>query len=491
MPRSLPVLVAVLCGCVPALLAQAEPEAPAAQDCIELHNGSKLEGRIVAEDEQSLTIRLGPGQELTLPKKSVASFVRHGGKGQQDAAPSWPEGLGPRDDWFRLRDAQGRVVGTLQLVARAERGGTFSHEEYWLLFESSFGDVRILLERQGGDFERRVEREEERRATRLVRIERVDAKLTPLSCYLREQLVDLDRDRTVYERVFDAEISHGRLRFKDQSTQGKDRDAIPFPAGSRLPLLVREQLRRGAAHGAEAFHASVFDPLEERFELRRFRLDEASPVPASFVREAAPRPGRARLVEWKSDGRTHREWISAEGQILRIECNGVHLIAEPVSEEYARALKSPEAERRVPSQQAFGELELWLPRATWAFGALGAGEQSLTLLSATPGAELLVWKGERDPEHLLVGVAQDVVRRYRLEYEDFESQQQELVQLDGRNALRLHGTRKDAQGREVAVRLWVLATKHVYYVIQGACPARDAERFDEELRDFAEGVRYR
>ncbi|PIE24340.1 MAG: hypothetical protein CSA62_03400 [Planctomycetota bacterium] len=471
-------------------LAQKEDTLRPKSDLIELRNGAKLEGRILAEDENSLCIEIGPGQRITLPKKQIASFLRLQNRDAITKRPVWPVGLGPRDDWFRLRDAEGKVVGTLRLICKAEKDGLFHLEESWLLFENHLGQLRVSLEKRGKKIERKAEKQSRRTATRLIRIERVDGELEPRACYYREQLVDLARDRTLYERIFDAEISHGYMRFKEQSTRGKQRQSLPFPAGSRLPLVVQERLRRGVARGAEAYHVAVFDPMEERFELRKFRVDDAAPVPAAFTRSKTSRRGQARQVEWKSDGRVHREWISAEGQVLRIECNGVHLVAEPVSEAYAQALERPEAERQLPSVQRFGEVELWLPRATWAFGNLHAGGQQLPIQAANSSAVVSIQKAERDPQQLLVGVAQDFLRRYRLEHEDFDSQSQELIEMDGRKAVRIDGQQKSAKGRIEKVRIYVFATKHLAYSLQGSCDQRQAERFLQEFADFAKGLRY-
>jgi hypothetical protein len=345
--------------------------------------------------------------------------------------------------------------------------------------------------------QRKIETEKQRTSTRLVRIERVSAELAPRSVYFREQWIDRDKSRTLYERVFDAEISHGYMRFKQQDTKegshGKpqQRESIPFTSGSRLPLLVREQLRRGVAAGAASYHAAIFDPMEERFELRRFRLEDAAPVPASFSRAGAIRAGQARYLEWQSDGRTHREWISAEGRILRIECNGVHLIAEPVSAAYADGLAQLRKERGPESVRRFGELDIWLPRATWSFGHQREGVPSLPIVAAEAEASVRMWSQERDPQQMLIGVAQDMLRRYRLDHESFESEAQQAVQIDGRKAIEVRGWQKDDKGRRVPVRIYVLATSHTAYALLGVAAWRKDRLFLEEFEDCARGLRYR
>jgi hypothetical protein len=102
-----------------------------------------------------------------------------------------------------------------------------------------------------------------------------------------------------------------------------------------------------------------------------------------------------------------------------------------------------------------------------------------------------MWSQERDPQQMLSGVAQDMLRRYRLDHESFESEAQQAVQIDGRKAIEVRGWQKDDKGRRVPVRIYVLATSHTAYALLGVAAWRKDRLFLEEFEDCARGLRYR
>lgn len=455
-PRSL-----LLLGAGLAALASAGPAQDAGRDVVKLKNGNQLEGLILEEGAKSLSIRIGPGQEIEIPKSVIATYTRVSEAPGNDERPAnrWHQ----RHAWFRLKDADGNLVGKLAIHVRPDDDGNLRLEQQWTFVER---DTRTFLSR----------------------IETVDANLRPLRFQYRENLRPRNGENVLRERLLRGTVRNGKLELQEVLPGGRRERSIPFPPGNHFPMLVRELLRRGEAKGAHSFSASVFDPVEGVFELRRYNLADGVPAPA-----AAGTPGRAglaRLIESESSGRIRREWISPDGRILLVEVNGVHLVAEPVSEATAAALRAFDKEKALPAWRTFAGLHLWLPRATWSFGPELVRGKLLQLRSSLPESDVKAWfLPEPAGGTTLQMVAQNFLQRWRLDEPWFREKSQDLVELSGRSCIRIDGGGKSAQGRLRRGRAYVLDAPSGYLVLSAQGPARTWGYLDLETREIIAGLR--
>ncbi|MEQ8768113.1 MAG: hypothetical protein RL885_29690 [Planctomycetota bacterium] len=83
-------------------------------DRVVLDNGSIFEGRVVAETEKALTLRVTFGGTLDLAKHRIAS--------REELEPTADTVAETRTEWFRLHDRFGTQIGTRRVV---ERDGDF------------------------------------------------------------------------------------------------------------------------------------------------------------------------------------------------------------------------------------------------------------------------------------------------------------------------------------------------------------------------------
>lgn len=419
----------------PSLPAQAEsPSAqeaavPARTDLIRLQNGNEIEGVILADGESSVTMRIAHGQEVEIPKSAIAKLVRRTRPTDTPEASTksiWPV----RHEWFQLRNVDGRLVGKLYYHVRPQRDGGAQLEQQWTFLE-------------GG------------RKSFVSRIEVVDSQREPKSFLYREAVSRLSDDRVLRERLVRGEIKDGSLLLSTAGTDGRSKRSIPFPSGNSFPLAVAESLRRGDVEGALGYAASVYDPLDGVFELRRYRISDRVPAPRTV--DASVRKRGVRLIESVEHGRTRREWIGAAGRIDLIEVNGVHLVAEPVSEQTALELGAFEKARSAPRVMQFRGHDLWLPRATWAFGRVIARGRCIELVPPVDDVSVRVrWLGnETTGEAILQGAGERLLTIYRLENKNFHETGQELVTLGDLPGLRIDGFEKDAHGRKRPAQIWL------------------------------------
>lgn len=455
-------LLTVALGGNPVLAEPQEAHEPLAQDTLKLKNGNLFEGRVLSENDRTVTIRIGPGQVLEVPKQIIATLARVSRKddpGKDGAA----QRLRPRSEWFLLRNGEGRVLGKLHILVKAEEQGGYRLEEQWSFHE------------------------EDRRRMLVSRIETVDARLRPRTCFYRETVLGRSAQKALDEKLYQGEVQDEQLLLKTFDKQGRRQRKLPFQRGNLFPLLVEELLREGEARGARTFHASIYDPMEGLFELRRYELCDGVAVPESLIESADARQGRVRLVEWQSGGRTKREWISADGKILLIEVNGVHLVAEPISAELGTSLVRPEKLRAQRSFHELAELEIWLPRATWRFGR--TTPTTLEILPPTPKSRVraILGRGGEEPQHLQ-GVAEKMLSRWNLDHAWFQEKGQELFHTSGHALLRVHGGGKTEGGRLRLGEAVFLATPRGHLMLVAEAPATDWPSLSLEFREMTELV---
>ncbi|GEM_PF-2741521 len=424
----------------------------APQDRLLLRNGYMLEGRILKRDGETFRIELGPGQVVEIEAARVRKVLEGprpspgGGREGQDSegdggrirgrkggAEPRPTRKAPRDEgrgslpadrgdeegkggaaiadwkvrdaWFRLRDETGKVLGTLFLCAQAGEAGGFHLEERWNFYE---GGERTVVQR----------------------IEDLDPRGRTKSFLYRENVLRRGTTRSLGERLVRGRIEGERLFLDEVGPKGRVRRTLPFLRGNRLPLSFREEARQeGFEEGIR--ECPVYDPLEGVSELRSLGVRKRDPVARGLFREGEREAGRARRLEFRSPDRVRREWISAEGRVLLIEVNGVHLVAERIPSELGRRLVEPERMKAGPSVRSWAGFECRLPRATWSFAPGGRGPV-LVLRPPVEGARVRwVLQPLADRRQLLPGAVEDGLRRFLLDHPGFEEKKRGSFQEGG------------------------------------------------------------
>ena len=496
--RALVLVAFSVCSGLPA-----QSEAPE-DDVIRLKNENVLQGVILGETERTVTIRVGPGQEIEVLKENIASLVH-----VTDAADAAEEdGAGrtqwaTRDSWFRIKDADGRIVGKLHLVARPETDGTLLVEQQWT-FVAGPNTVRIQ------------------------RIESADGRMQPLSFLYRETVfrggsgtvlssgdkptavvptggkadaakatvpehpLAKSGQRAVRERLVRGFVRDGKLHIEETGSGGRQKRSIPFLNGNGFPLLVEESLRRGGSRGAKSFHASVYDPMEGLFELRRFILADNVPSPETLFTDGKAKPGRSRHVVWESNGRHQREWIAADGKIQLIEVNGVHVVAEPISSDTGRRLVKFDLLKGSAAWCRFAGLNLWLPRATWRFGRQRPKSGVLDLVSGITDTHVRVWHVRpAAATAVLQGVAESCLNRWKLDHPWFKESSQDLVEVGARVCVRIDGGGRTDNGPVRFGRVYVLTAPEGHLIVTGHAAAPQWAALSFELEAVVSGLRDR
>jgi hypothetical protein len=322
-----------------------------AQDKVKLKNGSELSGRILAEDDSTLTMKTGRS-ELTLPKSIISEISREQRPEEAPAAPAPTpeEALPEKAEWFAVRDEAGRVVGTFHRLERGELRG---------------GRPAVRLE------ERFTFRREDGGHVNLHAIEWGTSELTPLAFHYREW-----EDEKGF--VYQAEIASAHAQVTLVDREGvKRNERFPFPSGTQLPLLARRRLIQEAHTTARRITLPIFDPLQRKILARDHWIGERREIaPGTQVRVYGVARHRDQLCE---------EWLDGEGKSVRLELNGPYLVAEPAKpQDLERWIEGGDS---LPIQSAEvrggrGLFRTFLPNPLW------------TVVEAQPETALLVVRRE-------------------------------------------------------------------------------------------------
>jgi len=433
------------------------------QDKIKLKNGSVLEGRILTETENTLTVRIGPGQVVELEKRVVANYARVS-RGRASESESASGALRARNEWFRLKSVEGKIIGTLHMIVRRGDANGYHVEEQWSFVDSG---SRTLVSR----------------------IETVDSELRPKTCFYREaELPSNENGRVRKERLLRGEVNGNRLELSIFDGKTKEKREVVFQPGNLFPLIVDEMLRSGEARGAHSYHASIYDPMEGLFELRRYELAERVEVPKTLFGEKAVHPGYARLIERNTGGRIYRQWISAEGKILLMEVNGIHLVAEPIDRDFAVRLAKPAKIVAPASYQNFAGVDVYLPRATWRFDQV-IKNRHLKLLPSTPDSLVEAVFQPASPEFAhLQGAAERMLKRWILDNPWFDETGQQILRINGRECLEINGKGKLADGSERRTRALFLPVTNGHMMLVAQSNQRSWEQLAGEFSDLTRSV---
>ena len=408
------------------------------KDMIKLKNGSVFEGLVINETSKSVTMRIGPGQVLKMAKSQIATYIRHSDKDAVSAADLGKFRLKSRNQWFRIREGNGKVIGSLHLIARPDQGELFRLEEQWRFHGK--GSLTVIS-----------------------RIEQIDLEMKPKYSYYREVVTSNNGRKLLNERILEVRVKGGKLEITEITPKGRKTTSIFFQSGHQFPLAARERLRQGEASGAKSYQVSIFDAMEGSFEFRVYELSEDVPFAKERFPSTSVAKGMARLIENSAFGRMQREWVSREGQVLLMEVNGLELVAEPISVELGLKLQEGGtlATMQVsPSYRTIGGFELWLPSASWRFTRIKHGGAWLHLDSGIPGTEISVRFRRRigKKDEPLLNVAMAFLKEWKLDHPWFEETDMELTEIRGRQWVDITGVGKDKKGKWQHGRLFVCKT---------------------------------
>ncbi len=366
-----PLLLAVaLISAVPA------PQDPPPRVLLQLVGGGELEGEIQQQTEGYIELRLADGTVVGFDRARIESMAD-----APVAAAPVPVALDPRDEWFAVHDAEGRVVGRLQSTVTATEDGLLRIGEEW---EFRYGT----------------------RTTAVTILETASADLVPLACFYHERSTAAD-GRVLQERLVRGEVVGDELVVDSHGARPRQRRRHPWRTGMQFPLIVAAAMRQNHGELRDERVVRLFVPEREEFVERAVYPASRREVEIDGVRrtvvELCTAPGPA------STGNT--EWVDASARVLRREVNGAQLVAVAASEAAVRRLMAFE-DSTYPSAlaaEAEGRFALWLPNPAWQAATAPPGGVLLQVPGRGVSACLLAFD-QIDRQLMLESAADTVVR---------------------------------------------------------------------------------
>jgi hypothetical protein len=316
------------------------PASPAPLDLVELRNGDTLEGRITVEVDGYVELQLDAGATVGFSMAEVARIRRAAG----GAAPVTVGDLPAHGEWFVLHDAAGAAVGWLSTSVTANQDGGFTiGEEY----EFTAGRKRYQVTSM-------ATASADRRARSCYFRERISE---PVLATLSSGLLDgSSQDRTVDERIVEAQVVGRILQIQHLDRTGRRERELAWPEAASFPLLARTLARSASRPLGDT---PVFDPAGEELVVRSYDGTRRRKVVHDGVTTTVQE-----VAEASTSGR-NSEWLDGTFHTLRRELAGPSLVALPSAADSARlavgAVQIPAAIVPEPSG-AFG---LWIPNPAW------------------------------------------------------------------------------------------------------------------------------
>lgn len=387
---------------LPLALAQGEPDPPRPSVVIELETGGRLEGEVVEETADYLELRTGPGTTVGFERSKIASIERR----RAAPAPASASSFQPRDEWFVLHDAEGRMVGRMHATLTFDKGDRLRVGEEWE-FRGDGNTTEVTL------------------------LEVVRPDLTPISCFYHERVRRLGDGRVEKERVVHGIVDGDRL-VVDKKTAGQgERMTYAAPPDLRFPLSLLESLRQRRTWVASESH-DVFDPRTEQLERREF---------SSTRRRVALRDAvvDVREVRHSEALRDSNEWLDASSHTLRREVNGPALVAIPVDGMPGPSTDAPR-DPVFPSTvvaEASGRFALWLPQPSWRAEPVTEPGKVVLREAIHEASACLMVLDQVDPSVLVDSAADDVLRWLRLVKKNLTVTERASTRVRDRGAVRL------------------------------------------------------
>jgi hypothetical protein len=430
--------------------------APAgADDVIRFQNGRSVSGRIVEENDRTVTIEIAGSGRLTVPRKDIAEIVRDEAGAEEPGA-----GNAVRSEHFLVWSGK-RRVGTRALRVRERDGGGFVLEE-----ESTFTNEK-------GEAEVRI---------RIV--ETVTEALAPVEIVYRESS---EGGQTLLHGV----VRDDALDVTVTDPSGRRESKLPLPRGLRFPLAAREFAVRERERLKGAWEVKVFDPREENFFRYRFESGGKTRVDwEGEIREVNV------VIRHRASRAPEEIWLDASGGTLSEELNGPELVAVRTSRdrfdalmEGAEVAASPEEERVRPLfvDRNTG-FRIRKPSLSWTFESKEPGDaEVLSISNLRWFAYVDVFVFPDEPEGgLLSSLAVDMERRFSGSSENFEKISQGFLEVGGEKAVRIVASSTN-NGEEL--RSWLVGVLHGgrTWLLAMACPKAYWKGAEPEFEQILEG----
>lgn len=402
--------------------AQAPAPAPSAElqqnlDVVLLKNGDELVGRVTAELDAYVEIRIEDGATIGISRAQVKA-VRRGAK----AAPARRAMVGPEDAWFVLHDADGASVGWLHTSVTTRQDGSFAvNEEY----EFVNGVRRYQVTN---------------RCT-------ADTQGRPVRCYFRErvskprqqrQLGGVDPlasdDRVEDERIIEAVVDGATLEVSRLDGRGRRLRQLPWGSNATFPLLARTLARRSATCIGPA---AMYDPRHDELRQRSADGRGARQMIIDGVRQ---RVGEVTLRSADGEQVDSRSWIGFDRRVLRRELAGPALVAVPSSAGSARAAVGVQSIASALVAEAQGRFGFWVPSPAWrTVDDLPAGH--LALDCEVHGAAVQLSLLDHLEQGTALETAADAVGKwFALLYPNLEMSARSPAQVRGRGVIRMRAS---------------------------------------------------
>ncbi|MHC4820631.1 MAG: PsbP-related protein [Planctomycetota bacterium] len=277
--------------------------APTAADTVEFNNGRTLEGEVIEETDDQITLKFDGGQ-VTFPKKMIKAVRRSEKSTDEGSAASGATTSGATDeavapllagtrpaseDWSLLWSPE-RRVGWRQVQARMDSDGAMFDEE--VVFVDADGRPSMsthLTERSGAD-------------------------LYPLSFQYREASGEKELLRK-------GRVEGRRLHIETIVNGKKERTDHPLPPGFRMPMAARAFVLGEAERLPGGWKGVTYDSRTGKFvhlHLRAYRTER-------FLWEGSPVD--VLVLSRERGGVLEEERVTREGRTLTADLNGSGLTA--------------------------------------------------------------------------------------------------------------------------------------------------------------------
>lgn len=429
-----------------------------AEDVLVLTSGSRVRGRIVAEEKDRVRLEV-EGGGVWYPRSKIREIRR--GRPTAEAERT----RGARAE-FAVLTREGRRAGARRFLVLQKAGGLQFEEEV------------VFLDAEG------------RPSLRVFTLERCDAAFHPVSFVVRES-EGPGKDRSVTCRV-----RGERLEIETASKGKRETTSRPLPKGARFRFAAREEfVRRSRALGGR-LGVTVYDSRDRRW--RRVRYEEDGVAP--HVADDGSVTKHRRIVRRRGEA-AEREVLDASHRAVRAELNDGSLVAERTTREVFRSLRGGDAER-VTGPESRGRT--WYVDAVAGFRIAKPGEhwtfeQPLpsavgTLVVVRREAAFATVDVQRDlsaaKDVTLERAAEALLRQCRSVSKDFEVVDDGYRSTDQGRFYWFEATAR-TKGTETRTRGRVFLTGGKVYRLLGACPPgffeATADDFESVFESFEPG----
>lgn len=353
------------------------------QDCISLKSGGVIDGAIVDENPQSVTVEVSPGARIEVARADIINIRRATKTAAATTKPANPK-INFQESWWIVRDARGAAVGTRHFLARPDRDRPELYNLEEILELKDDGGANIVISR----------------------METFDAAMAPVECYYREVF---EGGSSTVRAVVEGE----ELAVEYIDSLGRTRDRLTFTKGTVFSLMFEARAAAAKLAPGAQIEGEVFDPFIRNITKRTVRAGE--PRLAAKENET---PTRRETLVFKNRGVESVYWLSNAHEIDRYELNGPDLFAVRTTRQLAEASLATAAEASWVVRDSTGRLRVLLPNANWKVDRMA--DDLLSLQRKDGRACVLVCISEGEAGSTLTSSATDLERRLRATLAEFK-----------------------------------------------------------------------